>query len=76
MLGVHWDCVYINCQLGELLIVPIGIKMDYDFDDSLSINTLPLQYTLNSSITAFNKDESNLSHCCNFLGENLSLYKK
>lgn len=42
MFGVYWDCVYINCKLGELLIVLIGIKMDYDFDDLLSINILLL----------------------------------
>lgn len=30
-------CIYIYFQSGELLIVPLGIKMDYDFNDSVSI---------------------------------------
>lgn len=63
-------CIYIYFQSGELLIVPLGIKMDY--------NGLQYNYDKQSiaQYTALNKDESKLNHYCNSFGENLSLYMK
>lgn len=38
-------CIYIYFQSGELLIVPLGIKMDYDFN-TIMINNQKLNTQL------------------------------